>query len=127
MGFRDDIRGFIAEVQVADRATFVAAASLALESIVEGSPFTGAPGQPVDTGALKASWHLDFTESQAAITTPLGYAPVIEDDLRSSFDRSGRSAAASAGGTWSRPPTHQVDGRRPSQRRADGRRHRSPG
>jgi hypothetical protein len=89
MGFRDDIRAFTVEVGDLDKAIFVETAVLAHESIVEGSSITGAPGQPVDTGALKASWHLDFEESQANITTPLGYAPVIEDDLRSSFDRSG--------------------------------------
>lgn len=97
MGFRDDVRAFTVEVGELDKAIFVETAVLAHESIVEGSPITGAPGQPVDTGALKASWHLELEETQASITTPLGYAPVIEDDLRSSFDRSGDEPARPKG------------------------------
>lgn len=52
------------------------------ESIVNGSPITGAPGQPVDTGALRASWQVAFdTPTSATISTNLEYAPVIEEGI----------------------------------------------
>lgn len=89
MGFADDMRNFAAEVEADDQAIFVETAALAFESIVEGSPITGAPGQPVDTGAEKAAWHLELAAHSAAITNPMAYAPVIENDLRSSFDEAG--------------------------------------
>lgn len=38
-------------VAVLDEAT-----ALAMDSIVDGSPLTGAPGQPVDTAELRDSW-----------------------------------------------------------------------
>lgn len=89
MGFRDDVHAFAIEVEAADKAIFVETAVLAHESIVNGSPLTGSPGQPVDTGALKASWHLELGEDEASITTPIAYAPIIEDGLRSAYDPSG--------------------------------------
>lgn len=62
---------------IADQATV-----LAHQSIVEGSPLTGAPGQPVDTGALRASWVIEFGPLRNTVTSPLIYAPMIEDGLR---------------------------------------------
>jgi hypothetical protein len=64
-----------------------AVAATAHESIVTGSPLTGAPGQPVGQygpgynegdvgGTLKASWQLLFpAPGVAEITTNLVYAP----------------------------------------------------
>lgn len=55
------------------------AVSLAWRSIVVGSAITGAPGQPVDTGALKASWMIEWAGSWVAtITSTLIYAALIE-------------------------------------------------
>jgi hypothetical protein len=52
------------------------------ESIVVGSPVTGAPGQPVDTGALRASWQLTFPKrTRAEIMTRQVYAAAIEDGV----------------------------------------------
>ena len=55
---------------------------LTFDSITVGSAITGAPGQPVDEGTLRASWHEDFeSQTRASITTPLGdtYAIPIEE------------------------------------------------
>lgn len=61
---------------------FVGTATEALRSVVEGSELTGAPGQPVDTGALRASWHLDFSDADhATISTNLAYAEAIEEGV----------------------------------------------
>jgi hypothetical protein len=61
---------------------FVGSATEALRSIQEGSELTGAPGQPVDTGALKASWQLVFDDpNHATIGTNLVYAEPIEDGV----------------------------------------------
>jgi hypothetical protein len=51
-------------------------------SIVEGSPLTGAPGQPVDTGFLKGSWHqVPETPLTTRIETDAPYAQGIEDGI----------------------------------------------
>lgn len=53
-----------------------------LESIQTGSPITGSPGQPVDTGALRASWQLTLPSPEVAeITTKIAYAKPIEDGI----------------------------------------------
>jgi phage gpG-like protein len=53
-----------------------AVAATAHASIVDGSPLTGSPGQPVDTGNLKSSWVLGFPAPDVAeITTNVVYAP----------------------------------------------------
>lgn len=79
MSFADDIKRFNVKVeQLVDQA-FVNVASAAHESIVNGSPVTGAPGQPVDTGNLRASWHLEFPSKESAvISTNVEYAPYVE-------------------------------------------------
>ncbi|HXG70336.1 MAG TPA: hypothetical protein VNJ04_06940 [Gemmatimonadaceae bacterium] len=52
------------------------------ESIQTGSPITGAPGQPVDTGALRASWQVEYpAANEALISTNLEYAQPIEDGI----------------------------------------------
>jgi hypothetical protein len=79
MSFQDDVNRFAAKVATNSRAIFVNSASHAHESIVNGSPVTGAPGQPVDTGALRASWVLSFdSQDSASISTNLAYAPANE-------------------------------------------------
>lgn len=58
-------------------------------SIKHGSAVTGAPGQPVRTGALLASWRND--RSNPRVTrwfSNLVYAPIIEDNRRGAQLRS---------------------------------------
>lgn len=81
--FSASIHNFVTKVQVANQRVFLGVATEALRSIVEGSELTGAPGQPVDTGNLRASWQLTFpSPTSAQISTNVEYAPIIEDNLR---------------------------------------------
>jgi hypothetical protein len=80
--FSDDLDRFLADLERRRRDLFVGVATETLRSIQEGSPITGAPGQPVDTGNLKASWQLLFeSETTALIQTNVIYAPGIEDGI----------------------------------------------
>lgn len=91
MTFAADLQRF--QVLVAKRSTelMLNLVPALHKSITEGSSVTGAPGQPVDTGALRASWQYEFspTMTTATIGTNLGYAPVIEYGLRSKYDPRG--------------------------------------
>lgn len=82
MSFASDVRAFTQKVNGRSREVFLGVAMAAHESVVEGSPITGAPGQPVDTGNLKTSWQLAIEGDQALITTNVVYAPQIEDGTR---------------------------------------------
>jgi hypothetical protein len=60
-------------------AIFHRTVQLVYESVVLGSPVTGAPGQPVDTGALRASWAIRWlSPTQAQISTGIDYAIHVE-------------------------------------------------
>lgn len=51
------------------------------ESVVEGSPITGAPGQPVDDGDLKESWTNTRTgPATAEIASDSPYAEAVEEN-----------------------------------------------
>lgn len=99
MGFRDDLNAFSAKVEHVEQSVFEAVADRAYESITVGSAMTGAPGQPVDTGALIASFVQEWPDDNTAlIQTDLVYAPIIEDGIRSGRPITIRSAV---GGTHS--------------------------
>jgi hypothetical protein len=62
-------------------------------SIQSGSEITGAPGQPVQTGALRNSWMFEFlSEFRARITSPILYALPIEDGISRFGEMTVRSA-----------------------------------
>lgn len=83
MSFREDWARASQRALARQRAVFVNTASHAYESIVNGSAITGAPGQPVDTGFLRASWQLVFVDKDTArISTSCAYAPFVEDNVR---------------------------------------------
>jgi hypothetical protein len=87
--FADDIKAFTAKLKARNQAVFVNTASAVKGSITDGSSVTASPGQPVDTGTLKASWHLTFeSPTSALISTNVKYAPVIEDNVRGATLRS---------------------------------------
>lgn len=89
MAFADDIHRFSLKLERQSGDVFVGVAQAVHESVVEGSPVTGAPGQPVDTGALKASWQLTFPEQMLArVTTNLDYAEPIENGIQRPYVRS---------------------------------------
>lgn len=84
MSFTDDINRFTAKVRVTSLESLVNVASAVKSSITDGSPVTGSPGQPVDTGTLKASWILEFdSPTSARISTNVAYASAIEDGIGS--------------------------------------------
>lgn len=88
MSFDQDLGRFTLKLR-ARKALFVNVAGATKRSITDGSQVTAAPGQPVDTGALKASWILGFpSPTLAEITTNIVYAPVIEDNVRGARLRS---------------------------------------
>jgi hypothetical protein len=62
-------------------AILATAVELGKQSIQFGSPITGAPGQPVATGALRNSWHAEQVGDAYIISTPIEYAQVIEDGI----------------------------------------------
>lgn len=71
-------------VQKQTMAIFHGTVDGATRSIVEGSELTGSPGQPVDTGALKASWQTIYeTPTVALIATNIEYAPYVEEGINS--------------------------------------------
>jgi hypothetical protein len=80
--FAQDVRMFTRTVEARARDAFVGIATAVHESVQIGSALTGAPGQPVDTGRLRASWQLLFeTPTRALIATNVVYAPPIEDGV----------------------------------------------
>ena len=81
--FMDEVRQFQIKAEQRARDIHNGIADLAYSSIVEGSPVTGAPGQPVDTGNLKASWQ-NTVEGPLTrlLSTNVIYAPIIEDGSR---------------------------------------------
>ena len=81
-GFTEALRAFALKAKYGTREVFVRTAQLVQESVVVGSPITGAPGQPVDTGNLANSWHLNVGQTEALLSTNVVYAPVIEDNVR---------------------------------------------
>lgn len=81
--FRSDVRRFQQLVRVRSQAVFSRITQEVQRSIVEGSELTGAPGQPVDTGALRNSWLGEFLTAWTwQLTTNLEYAWGIEHGLR---------------------------------------------
>jgi len=81
-GFRDGLRDFSVDLENATLATITDFVLMSHASIVEGSAVTGAPGQPVDTGALRSSWQTEWEgPGEAVIATDLPYATSIEDGV----------------------------------------------
>lgn len=109
MTFATDLAAFTAKLKARNQLVFFNTANAVKHSITEGSATTGAPGQPVDTGTLKASWHLSFeSPAVAQISTNIAYAPVIEDNARSSYNPAGQQPTypdAPAGGTNRKGPS----------------------
>ena len=82
MSFPSDLDRFANKVEGRTRRIVQIAREEVQRSIVEGSSITGAPGQPVQFGALKGSWVPRFLGPHLWQTsTPLVYAPVIEEAI----------------------------------------------
>lgn len=82
MSFADDLNRFADKVERQRKDVFVRYAIAVRDSVVEGSPVTGAPGQPVDTSDLKTSWQLTFpSATRAEITTNEAHAKPVEEGI----------------------------------------------
>ena len=82
MSFASDLQRFRLKVETRQRGVFLGCVAAVDESITDGSVVTGAPGQPVDTGFLRASWQQTFPDEWVGdITTNAVYAPGIEDGV----------------------------------------------
>ena len=75
---------FIGKVDGLEAQLLPTATHLAYESIVDGSPITGALGQPEVSGDLKASWREEILSATTArVVTASPYARQNEDGVRS--------------------------------------------
>lgn len=112
--FDAQITRWLQKVEQRRTMLFVNTANATKNSITEGSAVTGAPGQPVDTGTLKASWVLAWDDpTHALIATNIAYAPVIEENSRAAYDERGDPAATARrnpDGSWRRPVKSIVGG-----------------
>jgi hypothetical protein len=91
--FGNELRMFAAKLENNRQKVQGRATSIAYHSIVDGSPITGAPGQPVGEygpgyhpgkigGALKGSWVIQFEGPYvASISSHLPYAWGIENGI----------------------------------------------
>ena len=80
--FGAQVRQWTQAVKAMHRDAFTNVAAATKASITDGSLVTGSPGQPVQTGRLKASWVLAFIgPNEARISTNVIYAPFIEEGI----------------------------------------------
>ncbi len=87
--FGDDLKGFGVKIIRMEKDVFHGVTEEVHRSIVEGSQITSAPGQAVDTGALRASFTPQFLDENTwQTTTHLKYAPIMEENLRGAQLRS---------------------------------------
>jgi hypothetical protein len=83
MSFGTDLHGFKVALERTTQEVFVAAVLEVQRSVVHGSEITGAPGQPIDTGHLRASWQTTFdSPTSALISTNVEYAQAVEDNVQ---------------------------------------------
>ena len=86
MSFGDDLRLFASKVEARSRNVFVGSVVELHGSVTVGSAITGAPGQPVDTGNLLASWQQTFPEDWVGQTaTNAEYAVSIEEGQQAPY------------------------------------------
>jgi hypothetical protein len=69
-------------------------------SIVDGSPVTGAPGQPVKTHRLHDSWKQEVSETETVTASDAPYARAVEENLGNKVYENGgpHSCALTAAG-----------------------------
>lgn len=112
MSFNADLNRFAVKVTARTTKVMFSTATKIHESITVGSATTGAPGQPVDTGFLRASWTLTNFPESAEIATNVAYAPVIEHNLRTAYNPAGKlpPRQTNADGSSRRPVKSTVGG-----------------
>jgi len=83
VSFADDIKGFTQRTEARARRVFEGVVFEAHRSITLGSPLTGAPGQPVETGTLRNSYQIEWDRAagSATVASEMRYARPIEDGI----------------------------------------------
>lgn len=84
MSLPDDLAAFRLKVESRLKGVVLQSYTTALDSVTTGSAITGAPGQPVDTGNLRASWPANSrmeSPLEALVATNVDYAPAIEEGI----------------------------------------------
>jgi hypothetical protein len=90
--FRAALKGFKDKAYLRTNKVVNGVVAEAFRSVQTGSELTGAPGQPVDTGRLRSSWHITWQGREAAlISTNVVYAEQIEDGTRAGRELTLRS------------------------------------
>lgn len=85
MSAADDLRAIRKKVETRYSEIFTGVVDLAHDSIQNGSPITGSPGQQVDKGDLKASWQKWYpSPNEAMIATDKPYAEQEEEGIAAS-------------------------------------------
>lgn len=98
VGFADALRSFGIRTQQESELLLEATAVAVYESVVNGSPITNSPGQPVATGELRDSWRiLHVAKSRIDIFTNSPYARAIEHNWRRISRAQFKAAAAKMG------------------------------
>lgn len=102
MSFESELAAFAAKAKQRERELFVNVVSAVKDSIVNGSPITGAKGQPVVTGNLRDSFQVEFESPEVAlISTNVAYARTIEENTRGATIPKGGPKGSKVGGPHS--------------------------
>lgn len=90
MSFKQQLDRIVLKTKKKEKALFQAIDAHVGRSILVGSSVTGAPGQPVKTGALLASWKRksSIKARRSEYISRLYYAGIIEDNARGATLRS---------------------------------------
>jgi hypothetical protein len=92
MSFSEQLEMFASHVDRRNADLFHAVVFAAHESITLGSLITGAPGQPVQAGALRNSYQMSWdSQWTARVASALRYAWNIENAIRGSTTLTRRS------------------------------------
>lgn len=88
--FGSQLRYWHAKAEKVEQSIFVNSVSALKDSIVSGSPVTGAPMLPVETGNLRNGVQLEFDAPDSAlIYTNVEYAEFVEDNVQGATFRVG--------------------------------------
>lgn len=81
MGFADQLKAFGDKTETNLNAVYEGVDQATFDSIVEGSPITGAPGQPIGfTGKLHDSWSMEKAVGETTISSTDGAALAVEEN-----------------------------------------------
>lgn len=93
MSFRDDLNAFAEKIERQAKEVHVRATGEVYGSVINGSPLSGAPGQPVDLGNLRDSWQELHPEALLSeVSTNTEYAQAIEEGQQPPHAREQASA-----------------------------------